>query len=60
NKVVLRDDEELASFRKVFEKKACKVRAKRVIYLNVVRRELERQKNKFKKFLTKNYEFDKI
>ncbi|WP_260309749.1 hypothetical protein [Lactobacillus helveticus] len=49
NKVVLRDDEELASFRKVFEKKTCKVRAKQVIYLTVVRRELERQKTNSKK-----------
>ncbi|WP_187289108.1 hypothetical protein [Lactobacillus helveticus] len=56
----MRDDEELASFGKVFEKKTCKVRAKQVIYLTVVRRELERQKTNSKKFLTKNYEFDKI
>ncbi|AHI11095.1 hypothetical protein [Lactobacillus helveticus] len=49
----MRDDEELASFKKVFEKKTCKVRAKQVIYLTVVRRELERQKNKFKKVLDK-------
>ncbi|AHI12431.1 hypothetical protein LBH_1446 [Lactobacillus helveticus H9] len=43
----------LQVLKKVFEKKTCKVRAKQVIYLTVVRRELERQKNKFKKVLDK-------
>ncbi|ADX69323.1 Hypothetical cytosolic protein [Lactobacillus helveticus H10] len=38
----------LQALEKVFEKKTCKVRAKRVIYLTVVRRELERQKTNSK------------
>ena len=48
------------ALKKVFEKKTCKVKAKRVIYLNVVRREPRRRKNKSKKFLTKDLRFDKM
>ncbi|EGF34500.1 hypothetical protein AAULH_02528 [Lactobacillus helveticus MTCC 5463] len=43
----------MQALEKFLKKKTCKVRAKQVIYLTVVRRELERQKNKFKKVLDK-------